>query len=141
MTPREQELEQEVGLIHPDDKNRLGWMNKRLGQVGIDARQSKHHIQMRYYLELLQLEIDITERFLRDDGCTQFNSLRQQLLAANQRAEEEMLRLKLVEHILDGDGLPPNTQICPTAQSAIRVMEELVTLRKEQNAKTNQPNH
>lgn len=51
-----------------DDKQRLEWIERRLGQLGIDVRQSKHHIQMRYYLELLKDEIASTEEFLSTDG-------------------------------------------------------------------------
>src|SRR3990172_2990064 len=39
-------------VILDNDKKRLKWIDRRLGQIGIDVRQSKHHIQMRYYLEL-----------------------------------------------------------------------------------------
>lgn len=54
--------------IRADDKKRLKWIDQRLGQLGIDVRQSKHHTQMRYYLELLREEIGMTERFLSEDG-------------------------------------------------------------------------
>jgi len=44
------------------------WIEKRLGQLGIDVRQSKHNSEMNHYLELLREEIRITERFLSEDG-------------------------------------------------------------------------
>lgn len=57
------------------------------------------------------------------------DQLRAELAEANNQREQEMLRLKLVEHILDGDGAA-GAQLCPTAQSAVKVMEELVLARK-----------
>lgn len=59
---------------HPDDMKRLDWIEKRLGQLGIDVRQSKHHIQMRYYLELLKEEIAMTESFLQGDNAAKDTS-------------------------------------------------------------------
>lgn len=57
----------EKGMTRDSDKKKLQWIEKNLGQLGIDVRQSKHHIQMRYYLELLKEEIEITETFLKED--------------------------------------------------------------------------
>lgn len=46
---------------------RHDWISRRLGQLGIDARQSKHHAQMRFYLTQLRDEIKMTEEFLAGD--------------------------------------------------------------------------
>lgn len=55
-------------LPEPGRVDEVEWIHKRLGQLGIDVRQSKHHIQMHYYLNVLREEIAMTERFLREDG-------------------------------------------------------------------------
>lgn len=47
---------------------RFEWIDKRLGQLGIDIRQSGAHLEMRRYLELLTEEIKSTETFLSEDG-------------------------------------------------------------------------
>ena len=44
------------------------WIERRLGQLGIDVRQSKAHREMRRYLELLEEEIRMTREFLSEDG-------------------------------------------------------------------------
>lgn len=46
----------------------IHWIEARIGQIGIDVRQSKEHANMRLYLELLRQEILMTEEFLSEDG-------------------------------------------------------------------------
>lgn len=52
-----------------DDRRRMEWIECRLGQLGIDVRQSGLHRQMHYYLELLNQQIAITREFLEEDGA------------------------------------------------------------------------
>ena len=55
-------------IVSIADKLRFSWIDKRLGQLGINVRQHDQHMQMRYYIELLKEEIEMTERFLVEDG-------------------------------------------------------------------------
>ena len=57
-----------IYAIHPDEKAQLQWIEIRLAGIGIDVRQSGEHTAMRYYLDLLQEEIEMTRRCLHDDG-------------------------------------------------------------------------
>lgn len=43
------------------------WIDRRLGQLGIDVRISGRHEQMREYLKLLREEIRMTEQFIKED--------------------------------------------------------------------------
>jgi hypothetical protein len=54
--------------MNPNLEPHLRWIESRLGQLGIDVRQSKQHQQMRFYLKLLRDEIQYTEDFLKEDG-------------------------------------------------------------------------
>lgn len=53
--------------MNADVKNRLSWIEKRLGQLGVDIRQSQEHCGMEYYLELLSKEEIMTRKFLSED--------------------------------------------------------------------------
>ena len=55
--------------IEESERDRHDWIDRRLGQLGIDVRQSGHHSQMRFYLEQLKKEIQYTEDFMREDGA------------------------------------------------------------------------
>ncbi len=54
--------------LNPDTKRRCHWIEKNLGQLGIDVRQSGQHQEMLYYLELLKEELAMTKQFLREDN-------------------------------------------------------------------------
>lgn len=49
------------------DTQGIEWIEKQLGGFGINVRQSGQHRQMRYYLQILREEIDMTKQFLHDD--------------------------------------------------------------------------
>ncbi len=54
--------------LNPDAVYRCQWIEKRIGQIGVDVRQPLQHIEMLYYLELLQDEIRMTKQFLKEDN-------------------------------------------------------------------------
>lgn len=51
--------------LGPQDLD-VAWIDQRLGQLGIDVRQPDNYRQMRYYLDLLEYEIALTEEFLKE---------------------------------------------------------------------------
>lgn len=44
------------------------WIDRRLGQLGIDVRQRRAHKSMLEYLRLLKQEISMTQQFLDEYG-------------------------------------------------------------------------
>lgn len=54
------------------DAEKYDNINRRLGQLGIDVRQTGQHERMRAYIRLLRHEIGMTQRFLysEKDRCS-----------------------------------------------------------------------
>lgn len=50
----------------PDERDDIG-MEPRLGQLGMEVRQSKQTLRMKLYIELLWKEVEMTQEFLEED--------------------------------------------------------------------------
>jgi hypothetical protein len=80
----------------------IKWIDRRLGQLGIDVRQSNAIDEMRSYLDLLHVEIDATQRFLAEDCPTMKTSIghdpRDDPMSPRELRRELHLIRRMVDH-------------------------------------------